>query len=52
MKNLILIICLLVLSSCIKSGEFADDRNRMHEMNRDADVCEKNPSRCISGVTW
>lgn len=51
MKNILILLILLGLSACVV-GEFEDNRNRMHEMNRDKDVCDKNPERCISGVSW
>ncbi len=52
MKKLILLVCVFCLFGCVKSGEFKEDRNRMHEMNRDSDVCNELPERCINGITW
>lgn len=52
MKKLLLLVCLMALAGCIESGNFEEKRIRMHEMNRDQDVCEKHPDRCINGITW
>jgi amino acid permease len=52
MKKIILIVCFLILAGCVKSGEFGEKRERMHNMNKDQDICEKYPERCISGITW
>lgn len=51
MKKMMMILALCLLSSCV-AGEFTEDRNRMHEINRDRDVCEKHPERCINGISW
>ena len=40
---------LSILSSCV-AGEFTPDRNRLHDMNSDKDICSREPERCISGV--
>jgi len=51
MKKMTLLILLFALWGCI-AGDFSEDRRRMHEVNTSADICEQNPDRCISGVTW
>ena len=48
MKKIVMTICLLALCGCV-AGDFA--RNRLHEMNSDKEICEKQPERCISGVS-
>ena len=52
MKKILLLVCIVVLSACVESGNFEEKRVRMHEVNRDQDICEKYPERCISGVSW
>ncbi len=51
MKKVIMLICLLGLWGCV-AGNFPEKRNRLHEMNSDKEICEKNPDRYISGVAW
>ena len=50
MKKIVMTICLLALCGCV-AGDFAPNRNRLHEMNSDKEICEKQPERCISGVS-
>jgi len=50
MKKIVMTICLLALCGCV-AGDFAPKRNRVHEMNSDKEICEKQPERCISGVS-
>ena len=51
MKKLGILALMLVLGGCV-AGEFESKRNRLHEMNSDKEICEKNPDRCINGVAW
>ncbi len=49
MKKVLVLLCLFALSGCV-AGEFAPNRNRLHEMNSDRDICAREPERCVSGV--
>ncbi len=49
MKKIMTLVILLVLSGCV-AGEFTPERNRLHDMNSDRDICSREPERCISGV--
>ncbi len=50
MKKIIMAVCLLALSGCV-AGEFSSDRNRLHDMNSDKEICDNQPERCLSGVS-
>ena len=49
MKKFVILTILLALCGCV-AGEFTPNRNRLHEMNSDKDICSREPERCISGV--
>lgn len=43
MKKIVMTICLLALCGCV-AGDFAPNRNRLHEMNSDKEICESSPN--------
>ena len=49
-KKILMPFCWWALCGCV-AGDFAPTRNRLHEMNSDKEICEKQPERCISGVS-
>lgn len=51
MNRFFVIFCLLLLGGCV-AGDFGADRERLHSMNSDREICEKTPERCINGVSW
>ena len=54
MKKTILFLLLVILAGCkcFVAGEISEERKRIYELGREADYCQKNPSRCINGVPW
>lgn len=52
MKKIILAIMLFSLGGCLVAGDFAERRNRLHEIGNNPDYCEKHPDRCVQGVPW
>lgn len=51
MKKLIMFVFLFLLFGC-EIGDFPDNRNRLHDLGHEKDICEKYPDRCINGVQW
>lgn len=51
MKKILVMVSLMALCGCV-AGDFTPSRTRLHEMNSDKELCEKNPERCTSGVSW
>jgi len=49
-KNILVCLLVIILSGCIKAGEFSPERHAQYELGH-AD-CEKTPERCIHGVPW
>ncbi len=49
MKKIVLMITLLALCGCV-AGEFTPQRNRLHDMNSDREICANHPERCVDGV--
>lgn len=53
MRKLGICLCLLLLSGCVKVGEFPANREKLHNMGgQSEDYCQKNPNRCVDGVVW
>ena len=51
MRNFLLFFVFLFLFGCT-AGNFAPERERLHDVNSDKEICAKTPERCINGVSW
>ncbi len=52
MKKVFLLFVITMLGACVVSGDFPENRNRLHELGRDDVYCQKNPDKCIDGIPW
>ncbi|MBR2921783.1 MAG: hypothetical protein IKC10_00520 [Alphaproteobacteria bacterium] len=50
MKKILLFVMILLLSGCVKVGEFTPETHKLYEMGKPD--CEKTPERCYKGVPW
>ena len=50
MKKIFILLLVVILSGCIKAGEFSPESHRLYELGK-AD-CEKTPEKCHKGVPW
>lgn len=50
MKKILLLILIVILSGCVKVGEFSPDSRRLYEYGK-VD-CEKTPEKCHKGIPW
>ena len=50
MKNFLILLLVVLISGCVKVGEFTPRSHELYEMGK-AD-CEKTPERCHKGVPW
>lgn len=50
MKKVLLLLVLIILSGCVKVGEFSPQSHDLYEMGKPD--CEKNPEKCHKGVPW
>jgi hypothetical protein len=50
MKKILLVLLVIILSACVKAGEFTPQVYELHEMGKPD--CEKTPERCYKGIPW
>ena len=50
MKKIIALLLLVLISGCVKVGEFSPESHALYEKGNPD--CEKTPERCIDGVPW
>jgi len=50
MKILSALLVLFALSACVEAGTISDGRRTSYE--EPADYCQKNPTKCLNGVSW
>lgn len=50
MKKAIALILLVVLTGCVRVGEFTPERHAQYELGKPD--CDKTPEKCIKGVPW
>ena len=52
MKKVLLLIALILLNSCVIVGNFSEDREKLHQMGKEDDYCQRKPDRCYLGTPW
>ncbi len=50
MKKIFILLLVVILSGCIKAGEFSPESQRLYELGKPD--CEKTPEKCHKGVAW
>lgn len=50
MNKLIVLLMIMVLSGCVKAGEFSPERHAQYEQGHPE--CNKSPEKCVNGVPW
>lgn len=52
MKKFLILMSVIFLSGCFVAGNFSKEREELHGMNHDDEICQAHPERCINGIPW
>ncbi len=50
MKKIFVFCIIVLLSACVKVGEFTPERHAQYELGKPD--CNKTPEKCINGIPW
>ncbi len=50
MKKICVFVLLILLTACVKVGEFTPERHAQYEQGKPD--CNRTPERCINGIPW